>query len=94
MRGPGVLALYFRLPAPCWAWLSNDVPACRGLAVTWLIRGARSAGVIPGNWACPPRSSPRAVEGDASDDGGDDRCDTRSHVVSELVKEVWLMPGT
>ena len=21
-------------------------------------------------------------------------CDTRSHVVSELVKEVWLMPGT
>jgi hypothetical protein len=48
LRGPGVLALYFRLPAPCWAWLSNDVPACRGLAVAWLIRGARSADVIPG----------------------------------------------
>ena len=30
------------LPAPCWAWLSNDVPACRGLAVAWLKRGARA----------------------------------------------------
>ena len=26
--------------------------------------------------------------------GGNLDCDTRSHVVSELVKEVWLMPGT
>jgi hypothetical protein len=29
--------------------------------------------------------------------GGDDVggvCDTRSHVVSERVEEVWLMPGT
>ena len=26
--------------------------------------------------------------------GGQVGCDTRSHVVSELVKEVWLMPGT
>src|SRR5216110_488908 len=34
--------LWFRLPARCWAWLSNDVPACRGLAVAWLIRGARA----------------------------------------------------
>ena len=25
---------------------------------------------------------------------GNRDCDTRSHVVSELVKEVWLMPGT
>jgi len=26
--------------------------------------------------------------------GGTSDCETRSHVVSELVKEVWLMPGT
>ena len=26
--------------------------------------------------------------------GGNWGCDTRSHVVSELVKGVWLMPGT
>src|SRR5690348_18195508 len=25
-----------------WVWLSNDVPACWGLAVAWLKRGARS----------------------------------------------------
>jgi hypothetical protein len=25
---------------------------------------------------------------------GIEGCDTRSHVVSELVEEVWLMPGT
>ena len=31
--------LSIRLPA-LWAWLSNDVPACRGLAVAWLKRGA------------------------------------------------------
>ena len=30
------------------------------------------------------------VEGGAGDSG----CDTRSHVVSELVEEVWLMPET
>jgi hypothetical protein len=28
-------------------WLPNDVPACRGLAVAWLKRGA-SADAIPG----------------------------------------------
>ena len=33
-----------RLPADC-AWLFNDVPACRGLAVAWLKRGA-SASVL------------------------------------------------
>ena len=27
-------------------------------------------------------------------DAGDVDCDTRSHVVSELVREVWLMPET
>jgi hypothetical protein len=26
--------------------------------------------------------------------GGNLDCDTRSHALSELVKEVWLMPGT
>ena len=28
--------LSYPLSARCWAWLSNDVPACRGLAVAWL----------------------------------------------------------
>ena len=31
---------------------------------------------------------------DRDGDGFEDRCDTRSHAMSELVKEVWLMPGT
>jgi transposase len=30
---------------PC-AWLTNDVPACRGLAVAWLKRGASAASTI------------------------------------------------
>ena len=34
-----------RLP-PCWAWLPNDVPACRGLAVAWLKRGVSAAKVL------------------------------------------------
>src|SRR5215471_4538097 len=38
----------YPLPAALVAWLSNDVPACRGLAVAWLIRGARAPSVIPG----------------------------------------------
>jgi hypothetical protein len=37
---------------------------------------------------------PRIEDLERADDGSDDRCDTRSHVVSELVKEVWLMPET
>src|SRR6185437_9853811 len=39
LRGPGVLAL--EPPAGLsMAWLSNDVPARRDLAATWLKRGA------------------------------------------------------
>jgi len=34
-----------RLP-PCWVWLSNDVPAGRGLAVAWRRRGAWSQGPV------------------------------------------------
>ena len=34
-----------RLPAGL-AWLTNDVPACRGLAVAWLKRGASAANVL------------------------------------------------
>jgi transposase len=37
--------LFFRLP-PCWGWLSNDVPACRGLAVAWLKRGVSATKVL------------------------------------------------
>ena len=35
-----------RLPARDWVWLTNDVPACRGLAVVWLKRGASAASTI------------------------------------------------
>src|SRR5215813_1290671 len=38
----------YPLPAALVAWLSNDVPACRGLAGAWLIRGARAPSEIPG----------------------------------------------
>ncbi len=34
-----------RLPAGL-AWLPNDVPACRGLAVAWLKRGANATKVL------------------------------------------------
>src|SRR5271165_5479036 len=34
------------------------------------------------------------VGDDAGGGVGEGGCDTRSHVVSELVEEVWLMPGT
>jgi hypothetical protein len=34
-----------RLP-PCGAWLPNDVPACRGLAVAWLKRGVSAAKIL------------------------------------------------
>src|SRR5271170_6773760 len=37
--------LFFRLP-PCWGWLSNDVPTCRGLAVVWLKRGVSVTKVL------------------------------------------------
>src|SRR5712671_1710820 len=48
--------LLIRLP-PCWVWLSNDVPAGRGLAVAWLKRGECQQG--PGirrarHGPCPP----------------------------------------
>jgi hypothetical protein len=35
-----------RLPV-CWAWLSNDVPACRGLAVAWLPMTLAFAAMAP-----------------------------------------------
>ena len=47
LRGPGSLVL--EPPAdPLLVWLTNDVPACRGLAVAWLKRGA-DAPVRPWN---------------------------------------------
>jgi hypothetical protein len=80
-----------RLPAAV-AWLDNDVPACRALAVAWLERGATAdrSGIRHARHGSPhERERKGPVDG-----GSDDRCDTRSHVVSELVKEVWLMPET
>src|SRR5216683_3239964 len=59
-----------RLP-PCWGWLPNDVPACRGLAVAWLKRGVSAA--RSWNWACPLRSLPAGREGACFHGGSDDR---------------------
>ena len=79
-----------RLPA-CVAWLSNDVLACRDLAVVWLKRGARAPSRSL-ELGVPATVLTRGQEqgGEVPHGGGDDRCDTRSHVVSELVEEVWL----
>jgi len=44
LRGPAVLAL--DPPAALLGWLSNDVPACRGLAVAWLKRGVNVTKVL------------------------------------------------
>ena len=44
LRGPGRLALL--PPAALLGWLSNDVPAGRGLAVAWLQRGASAGKVL------------------------------------------------
>src|SRR5208282_5088373 len=44
LRGPGRLAL--EPPAALLGWLSNDVPACRGLAVAWLKRGVSATKVL------------------------------------------------
>jgi hypothetical protein len=33
-------------PAALLGWLSNDVPACRGLAVAWLKRGVSVTKVL------------------------------------------------
>src|SRR5512135_1512080 len=43
-------------------WFPNDVPACRGLAVAWLKRGA-SVSREPWNQACPPRLPRRSSRG-------------------------------
>src|SRR5712691_12020205 len=47
---------------PCVAWLSNDVPVCRDLAVAWLKRGA-SAGEIPGMGRARHGPCPRSGTG-------------------------------
>src|SRR5215470_7921539 len=65
----------YPLPAALVAWLSNDVPPCRGLAVAWLIRGARAPREFPGirraRHGLYRRSKDR--EEDVSHGGGDDR---------------------
>src|SRR5215469_10695519 len=55
--------LSYPLPAALVAWLSNDVPACRGLAVAWLIRGARAPSGIPGIGRARHGRSPRSKTG-------------------------------
>src|SRR5947207_11711453 len=66
--------LSYPLPTAHVAWLSNDVPACRGLAVAWLIRGARAPGGslelgVPATVVTPGQGH----EGGCSHGGGDDR---------------------
>ena len=45
VEGSRLAWLSSRLP-PCWVWLTNDVPACRGLAVAWLKRGVSAMKVL------------------------------------------------
>src|SRR5436305_6478919 len=64
----------YPLPALCWVWLWNDVPACRGLAVAWLIRGARVPARsvelgVPATVVTPGQGQ----GGGRSHGGGDDR---------------------
>jgi hypothetical protein len=35
-------------------WLSNDAPACRGLAVVWLVRGVNASDLESGMPAADP----------------------------------------
>ena len=60
--------LLIRLP-PCWAWLSNDVPAGRGFAVAWLKRGASALKVL--ELGVPVTVFAR-VDGEGYSDGGSD----------------------
>src|SRR5262249_11048726 len=53
----------YPLPAAFVAWLSNDVPACRGLAGAWLIRGARAPSGIPGMGRARHGRYPRSKTG-------------------------------
>ena len=55
--------LLIRLPAPVWGvWLTNDVPACRGLARGRGSKEARAPASSFWNQACPPRV-PSRVQG-------------------------------
>ena len=61
-----------RLPAGV-AWLENDVPACRALAVAWLERGATA--LIDLELGMPATGLPPELERKGQVDGGsDDRC--------------------
>src|SRR5262249_52118364 len=44
------------------AWLSNDVPACRGSRRGVAHKRGASAKRDPWNWACPPRSLPQVKD--------------------------------
>src|SRR5215831_6426142 len=43
-------------------WLSNDAPACRGLAVVWRVRGVNASDPESGMPATDPFSSPGGGE--------------------------------
>src|SRR6266568_2658563 len=70
LRGPGWLALYPPAGPRLGVWLPNDVPACRGLAVAWLKRGANAVEVLESG--VPATVLPAVREG-AFDGGSDDR---------------------
>jgi hypothetical protein len=58
---------------PCWAWLSNDVPTCRDLAVVWLKRGASASKVL--ELSMPATALPASGGGGHFHGGSDDRVD-------------------
>src|SRR5215471_7971332 len=67
--------LSYPLPAALVAWLSNDVPACRGSRRGVAHKRGASAERDPWNWACPPRSLPQVKDREEGvrNGGGDDR---------------------
>src|SRR5215472_10130446 len=54
--------LSYPLPVALVAWLSNDVPACRGSRRGVAHKRGASAKRDPWNWACPPRSLPQVKD--------------------------------
>jgi hypothetical protein len=52
-------------------WLPDDVPACRGLAVVWLVRGVNASDPESGMPAADPLSL--VMWWGAADGSGDDR---------------------
>ena len=68
------------------------VVSCGGLVLQSEQGEGTEAGAVPAEVAAC--SGVVGVAGAVEDAGDGVACDTMSHVVSELVEEVWLMPAT